>query len=101
KTKARRKRRGPFVREPCGAGRIPLQQRVADIAVARAREGDQTLSDLREPLAPPLAAAAMLIADVGAREPIAELQITIARRGEQQRAKGRIAFRIVRNPDIA
>ena len=76
---ALRKPRRPFARRARRAGGVALQQRVADVAVARAGQRDQAVGAFGEPLAPQLGAAAMLVGAVGAREPVAQLEVAVAR----------------------
>ena len=48
-----------------------------------------------------LRAAAVLVAAVGARQPVGELQVAGARLREQQRAERLVALGLVREPDVA
>ena len=53
------KERRPFARGLRGAGAVALQQRLADVAVTRARQRDQAVGALGEPFAPHFGAAAI------------------------------------------
>src|SRR4030095_4674963 len=70
-----------------GADRVALQQRMADVAVTRARERDDAVGAFGEPGAADFRTAAVLIREIGARQPVAEFEVTAMRRRQQHRAK--------------
>ena len=81
--------------------RVALQQRLADVAVARPGEHDQAFGTLVEPRRIDLGASAVLVAQVRAREPVAELEVAPPVGGQQQRAERRVTLGRVRGPDVA
>ena len=83
------------------SGGVALGQRLADLAVARSRQRDEAIGAFGEPRARELRVPAVLVAAVGAREPLGELQIALARLGEQQHPERLVALGIVRHPHIA
>ena len=94
---ALRKPRGPFAGEPFRRGGVALQQRLSDIAVARAGQRDQAFGAFIEPRPIELRAAAMLMRQVRARQPAAKPQVTVARWTRAARrawaARGRARWR--------
>ena len=98
---ASRKSCRPFARGPLPAAAIALQQRMADVAVARARQCDQPVRSIIEPLTPDFRAPAIRVGAISASEPVGELQIAGARGHEQQRAKRLVALGLVREPEVA
>ena len=68
--------RAPRVAAPAA---LPCSERAADVAVARAGQRDQAVGAFGEPFAAQLRAAAMLVAAVGARQPVGEPQVAGAR----------------------
>ncbi len=90
----------PVARSLGGARGIALQQRLSNVALARAGQRDQSVGAFAEPLAPEFRAAAILIAPIRAREPVGEPEVAGARLHEQQRAEGLVALGVVGEPDI-
>ena len=81
---------------------VALQQRLADVAVARAGQRDQAFGAVdANHRCRQLGATAMLIAAVGARQPVAQPQVAARLGAEEQRAKRRVALGLVREPDVA
>ena len=67
------KQRAPIARRGLRrAAGVALQQRVADVAVARAGQRDQAVGAFGEPFAPQLRAAAVLVGAIRARQPVGE-----------------------------
>ena len=98
---APRKETRPRARGLRRAAGVALQERAADLAVARARKRDQPVGAFLQPVALQFRAAAMLIGPVRARQPFGEPQVSGARLREQQRAERLIALGLVRQPDVA
>ena len=98
---ALRKPRRPFARRARRGRGIALQQRVADVAVARAGKRDQAVGPVGEPFAPQLGMPAVLVGAVGARQPRAEFQVAVAGGRQKDGAKRTIALRVVRDPHVA
>ena len=92
---------GPVAGGLRGAGDVALRQRLPDVAVARAGQGDQAVGAFPEPLAAQLGVAAVLVLPVAARKPVGEPQVARARLREQQNAIGLVALGVVRDPDVA
>ena len=66
------KERRPLARGLGRAAAVALQQRLADVAVARAGQRDQAVGALGEPVAPDFGAAAILVVAIGAGQPVGE-----------------------------
>ncbi len=98
---ALRKPRRPFAGRARRGRGIALQQRVADVAVARAGKRDQAVGPFGEPFAPQLGMPAVLVGAVGARQPRAEFQVAVAGGRQKDGAKRTIALRVVRDPHVA
>ncbi len=96
-----RKAREPFGREPPRGRRVALLQSVADVAVAPARQRDQPVGPFVKPFAVDLRAAAMLMREIGARQPVAKPQVAVARGREQQDARRLVALAVVGDPHVA
>ena len=98
---APRKEARPRARGLRRAAGVALQERAADLAVARARKRDQPVGAFLQPVALQFRAAAMLIGPVRPRQPFGEPQVSGARLREQQRAERLVALGLVRQPDVA
>ena len=96
---APRKEVRPRARRLRRAARIALQERAADLAVARAGKRDQPVGALVQPIALQFRASAVLVGAVGARQPFGEpqdIRRAIARaaaRGTADRARRRASAR--------
>ena len=96
-----RKTREPLAREPLRRRDIALEQRLANIAVARTGQCDQAIGTFVEPGTAELCAAAMLMRAIGLAQPAAEPQVAFAGGSEQQHARRLVALAVVGDPDIA
>ena len=82
--------------------RIVSQQRMSDVAEMGARQCNQPVrAAYSQPFLFDLGAATMLVGAIGAREPVAELQVTYAGSAQEQGAVGLVAVGFVGDPDIA
>src|SRR6185436_15250883 len=68
----------PRLRRRARGGGIPLQQRLSDVAVARAGQRDQAVGSGVEPRGVDLGTTAVLVRQVRAGQPLAELEIADA-----------------------
>ena len=91
----------PVGGEALGRGGVALQQRLPDVAVARAGQRDDAVGPVVEPRAVELRTAAMLMRAIGARKPVAQPQVAFARCGKQQHARRLVALAVVGDPDVA
>ncbi len=95
------KQLGPGRRGFRRARGVALAEAVADVAATKAGECDQARGAFGEPFALDLRAAAMLVAAIGAGQPLGKLEIALARLAEQQQAIRHVALGVVRDPHVA